>query len=297
MTIKELFKLSHRELIAYRTRSWATVIAIGVLFGLLLAVIVIVQGLENAALRYAGNATNGVIYLVSSYKNNSVVLERIGEFGGEIIALADDQKAGLNEEILSAAIVARFSSLSRAYEYYSKSDAKQLHYSSENYQIVELFGNQISVYRYFCEKNKDFIRPITIALMIVSVFILAFTMAHLITSSTKTFVLYRSIGASKSQLLLIYFGYLLELCIRAAGFAILLALILAGVATTVGWNYLSDQFTTTFPDSPAYWPVLIGANWRCVWVIIGMFSVTPISFLLCLDQFSNRKLAQKLKGD
>ena len=107
MTIKEIFRLSHRELVAYRTRSRATVITIGVLFGFLLAILFIMQGLENVVLRYAGNKTDNVVYLASSYENRNLVLERISEFDGEITTLTDEQKAENSEEIPDSMVVAK----------------------------------------------------------------------------------------------------------------------------------------------------------------------------------------------
>lgn len=299
MTFKELFRLSHREYTSYRTRSRATVITIGVLFGALLAILFVVQGLENVVLRYAGDATNGEVYLVSSYEGNrdDLMMERLREFGGEVVDLTDEQKAEIGEEIPESVVIAKFTNLKNAYEYYSKADARELHYSADDYQIAELFSNQVSVYRYFRDKNKDFIRPASVVLMAVSAFILAFTMAHLIASSTKTFVLYRSIGASRGQILSIYFMYLLELCVKAAVFAVILALVLAGVGTAVAWNYLLEQLTALYPQAPRFLPILVGINWQCLEAMLCMFIAAPISFLLCLDQFSNKKIAQKLKGD
>lgn len=300
MTFRELFRLSHREYTAYRTRSRATVITIGVLFGVLLAILFVVQGLENVVLIYAGDATDGEVYLANSYNNKAkpnLILERVQKFGGEMISLTNEQKAEISEEIPESVVIAKFSNLKNAYEYYSKADTRELHYSADDYQIAELFSNQINAYRYFRDKNKDFIWPASLILMAVSAFILAFTMAHLIASSTKTFVLYRSIGASKGQILLIYFVYLLELCIKAAVFAVVLALLIAGVTTAVGWNYLLEQLTTLYPQTPQFLPILLGVNWRCLETIVCMFLAAPVSFLLCLDQFSNKKIAQKLKGD
>ena len=297
MTIKEIFRLSHRELVAYRTRSRATVITIGVLFGFLLAILFIMQGLENVTMRYASNKTNGIIYLVSDYKDRGLILERISNYGGEITTLTNEQKAEIGEEIPVSFVLAKFDNLENAYRYYSKTDAKELHYNTDNYEILELFSNQVRAYRYFREKNRSFVRPASIVLMIVSAFILAFTMAHLIASSTKTFVLYRSIGASKSQLLIIYFVYLMELCVRAAIFAICLGLVLAAIMTGVGWNYLLERLIEVYPNVPEFPPILLGVNWQCFEVIVCMFLAAPVSFLLCLDQFSNKKIAQKLKGD
>lgn len=297
MTIREIFRLSHRELVAYRTRSRATVITVGVLFGFLLAILFIMRGLENVTMRYAGNETSGIIYLVSDYKDRGLILERISKYGGEITTLTDEQKAEISEEIPDSFVLAKFDNLENAYRYYSKTDAKELHYNADDYEIVELFSNQVRAYRYFREKNRSFVRPASIVLMIVSAFILAFTMAHLIASSTKTFVLYRSIGASKSQLLIIYFVYLMELCVRAAIFAICLGLVLATIMTGIGWNYLLERLVEVYPNAPKFPPILLGINWQCFEVIGCMFFAAPVSFLLCLDQFSNKKIAQKLKGD
>ena len=297
MTIKEIFRLSHRELVAYRTRSRATVITIGVLFGFLLAILFIMQGLENVVLRYAGNKTDNVVYLASSYENRNLVLERISEFDGEITTLTDEQKAEIGEEIPDSMVVAKFDNSKNAYQYYNETDAKELHYDADDYEIVELFSNQVRAYRYFREKNRSFVRPASIVLMIVSAFILAFTMAHLIASSTKTFVLYRSIGASRVKLLIIYFVYLMELCVRAAIFAICLGIVLAAIMTGVGWNYLLERLIEVYPNVPEFPPILLVVNWQCFEVIGCMFFAAPVSFLLCLDQFSNKKIAQKLKGD
>lgn len=291
MTFGELLRLSHREFTAYKTRSRTTIVTIGILFGMLLAALLIIQGLENVVLKYAGDAMDGYVYLASTYEgvdDDSVVLARIKSFDGEVVALTSEQKAEIGEKIPESVIIAKFSNLDKAYEYYN---------NSNNYQVVELFSNQIGVYRYFRDKNRDFVLPISVVLVVVSAFILAFTMAHLIASSTKTFVLYRSIGASRWQLLLIFFVYLLELCVWAAVFAVILALILAGIATGVCWNSLLVQLTAIYPNAPNYWPILVGVNLRCIEVILCMFLAAPVSFLLCLDQFSSKKTAQKLKGD
>ncbi len=300
MKLKETFKLSRRELIAYRTRSRATIITIGVLFGFLLAILLIIQGLENVVIKYAGHATNGEIYLASSYENaqdDELILDRVQTYGGEIITLTDTQKEQISEELPTSATIAKFSSLPDAYNYYSKKDATALHYSPNHYMITELFSNQISAYGYFRKLNHDLIGPASIVLVLISAFILAFTMAHLLASNVKTFVLYRSLGASKLQLAAIYFTYLLELCARAALFAIALAIILASLATLIGWNYLSAQLSSEYPGVPTFWPVLIGVNWQCLAVLCCIFLAAPISFVLCIDQFSDKRIAQRLKGD
>lgn len=299
MTFREVFKLSHREFTAYRTRSVATIITIGALFGLLLSVLFIVQGLENVALRYAKDGTDGFIYLATSYERSDkydLLLERLGHYRGEIVTLSPEQQPNA-PELSPSTVVARFANLSDAYGYASKYDTDIFQYRIEDYGITELFSNQVSVYSYFRGLKTKLVRPISLILIVVSIFILAFTMAHLLSGSAKTFVLYRAIGASKTQILLIYFIYLVELCIFAALFAFALALFLTVLVTVIGWNYFSSQFAQVYPTASTYPPILLGFNWSCLAVLATIFLAAPCSFLLCLDQFSNQKFAQKLKGD
>lgn len=230
MTCRELFRLSHREFTAYQTRSRATVIVIGTMFGVLLAVLMVVQGLENVVLKYANDAMSGDLVNVDQCTEENPVASGC-------------------------------------------------------------------VRKFFRDKNRDFVHPATIVLMAIAALILALTLAHLLSSNVKIFVLYRSLGASKLQLLLIYLMYLWEICMRAAIFAIVLALIIAGIVTAVGWNYLSGLLAATYPEAHEFWPVLLGVNEWCLGTLVYMLLTVPIAFLLCLDQFSDKKLTQRLKGD
>lgn len=301
MKLREIYKLAHREYVVYKTRSIATIITIGVLFGLLLGILFVAQGLENVTLRYAREATGGLVYLVSSYgddneEDTELVQRRVERYGGTVVVLQEQQNQLWNQAVQDA-IIAEFDSLDNAVAYYSKDDAREFGYDAERYQIEELLSNQINVYRYFQDKNHSVIGPVSFVLIAVSVFILAFTMTHLIASSTKTFVLYRAIGASKKQLFSIYFVYLIELCFKAMCFAIVLGLFIGGLATWLGWSYLSEQLVQYYPETAGHPIILIGLDWRCIETILSMYAAAPVSFLLCLDQFSNKKIAQKLKGD
>ena len=296
MKLRELYLLSHREITAYRTRSRATIITIGALFGLLLASLVILQGLENVALKYAGSATDGKVYLVSDYRaenGQDLVRQRLSDYRGIAITPTDEEATALSD----SAIIAEFASVAEAYAYFKKSDSSGLHYSAAKYEIYELRGKQIATYQWFADLKDNFVRPVSIVLLVIAVFILAFTMSHILSQSTKTSMLYRSLGASKSQLLLIYLAYMLQLCCRAIIFAVAMSVILAGISTAAGWHYFSTEFIAAYPAAPHYPPILLGVNPQCLEIILWMLLSVPPSFLLCLDQFSNQKLALKLKGD
>lgn len=300
MKLREVYKLARREYTAYKTRSRATAIVIGVLFGLLIGILFVVQGLEDTVLRYAGVATDGAIYLGSSYDNGAdddLIRERIEKYGGRIVSLSEQQEQQLGGTLPENITVAKFSDLHQANVYYSRMDAHEMGYDVKKYQIEELFSDQIEVYRYFQEKNRTLIKPISLTLVIAASFILAFTMAHSISSNTKSFMLYRSIGASKRQLFSIYFVYLIIICFQAMCFALVLGLFIGVLATGLSGNYFSEQLAKHYPESTGHLIMLIGLNWRCAAVILGMYLAAPVSFLLCLDQFSNQKIIQKLKGD
>lgn len=285
MRIREAWRLSRREFLAFRTRSIATVVTIGALFGLLMAVIVVVQGLDNVTMRYARAEADDAIYLMSEYpENTALILERVSKYGGEVV-----------EE--TPAMVAKFNDVRRANEYFERDDARELKYNAALYQIEELQGNQLGVYRYFRRINRDFVRPVCVVLFVVAAVVLAFTLAHLVSQSARTFALYRSLGASCGQILGVYFLYLLEICLWATVLTAGLAIVLAGVSTVVGWSYLVEQFSKYYSGASFFPPVLIGVNWTCAGVLVAIIGLAPVAFLLCLDQFSEKKMTLKIKGD
>ena len=120
MTFRELLKLSHREYTAYRTRSRTTVITIGAMFGISLAMLFVAQGLENMVLKYAGDATGDGVYLASSFESGeaNLISNRIQKFGGEIVNFTSEQKAEISETIPESVLIAKFTNLKNAYEYY-----------------------------------------------------------------------------------------------------------------------------------------------------------------------------------
>lgn len=59
MTIKEIIRFAWSEVKVYKVRSLATIISIGALFTLLLLMLFVVQGLENAVVRYFKEVANG----------------------------------------------------------------------------------------------------------------------------------------------------------------------------------------------------------------------------------------------
>ncbi len=66
MRVIQAVRLGHQSLVGHKRRSISTVIIMSVLFGVLLGVVFVVQGLENTILNAANTATDGKYYLLFS---------------------------------------------------------------------------------------------------------------------------------------------------------------------------------------------------------------------------------------
>ena len=267
MRLAEAWRLARRELVAYRTRSLATMVTVGLLFGLVMGGLLVWRGLENWQLGYAGAETGGEVYLASSYEGAramEVLLARVNAYGGRIVEptaededeLADFSEAGsVNGD--ETVIVVWFESPRVAYDYYRMEDEVEFGYNAQKMRVQELRGGQMVIYAQYRRLEQVVLVPVLAVLLVAGSLILALTMAHVLTQNTKTFVLYRTLGASRLQVEGIYLLYLVMLGGLALGLAMVVALTVAGV----------------------------------------MLVAVPLALLLCQDQFSERKLALKLKGD
>lgn len=103
MRISEAIKLGHANLTAHKGRSLAIVITISVLFGLIMGVNFILQGLEDNALRYSDARSEGKIYVEGRYRGNQgneVVRQRVEKYHGEILGEITKAKLFGEQEVL-----------------------------------------------------------------------------------------------------------------------------------------------------------------------------------------------------
>ena len=292
---------------AYRTRSWATVVTVGLLFGLVMGGLLVWRGLEHWQLGYAGAETGGEVYLASSYEGAramEVLLARVNAYDGRIVEptaededeLADFSEAGsVNGD--ETVIVVWFESPRAAYDYYRMEDEVEFGYNAQKMRMQELGGGQMVIYAQYRRLEQVVLVPVLVVLLVAGSLILALTMAHVLTQNTKTFVLYRTLGASRLQVEEIYLLYLVMLGGLALGLAILVALTVAGLATVGLWGWLSEIVARTYPGVGFRAPILLGWSGWLGLVAGVMLVAVPLALLLCQDQFSERKLALKLKGD
>lgn len=307
MRLAEAWRLARRELVAYRTRSWATVVTVGLLFGLVMGGLLVWRGLENWQLGYAGAETGGEVYLASSYEGAramEVLLARVNAYDGRIVELvaededelADFSEAGsVNGD--ETVIVVWFESPRAAYDYYRMEDEAEFGYNAQKMRMQELGGGQMVIYAQYRRLEQVVLVPVLVVLLVAGSLILALTMAHVLTQNTKTFVLYRTLGASRLQVEGIYLLYLVMLGGLALGLAILVALTVAGLATVGLWGWLVEIAARTYPGVGFRVPILLGWSGWLGLVAGVMLVAVPLALLLCQDQFSERKLALKLKGD
>lgn len=315
MRLAEAWQLARRELTAYRTRSIATVVTVGLLFGLVMGGLLVWRGLEHWQLDYAGAETGGEVYLASSYEGAramEVLLARVNAYGGRIVeSTVEDEAAwlGLGEDGLAdfgeagsadgdeTVMVVWFESPRAAYDYYRMEDEVEFGYNAQKMRMQELGGGQMVVYAQYRRLERVVLVPILAALLVAGSLILALTMAHVLTQNTKTFVLYRTLGASRLQVEGIYLLYLVMLGGLALGLAMVVALVVAGAATAGLWTWLNEAAARTYPGVGFRAPILLGWSGWLGLVAGVMLAAVPLALLLCQDQFSERKLALKLKGD
>ena len=315
MRLAEAWRLAQRELVAYRTRSLATVVTVGLLFGLVMGGLLVWRGLEHWQLGYAGAETGGEVYLASSYEGAravEVLLARVNAYGGrivesltegeaELLGLGEDELADFSEAGLAdggeTVMVVWFESPRAAYDYYRLEDEAEFGYNAQKMRVQEFGGGQMVVYAQYRRLERVVLVPVLAVLLVAGSLILALTMAHVLTQNTKTFVLYRTLGASRLQVEGIYLLYLVMLGGLALGLAMVVALVVAGLATAGLWTWLSEMAARTYPGVGFRAPILLGwSGW--LGLLAGvMLAAVPLALLLCQDQFSERKLALKLKGD
>ena len=308
MRLAEAWRLARRELVAYRTRSLATVVTVGLLFGLVMGGLLVWRGLENWQLGYAGAETGGEVYLASSYEGAramEVLLARVNAYGGRIVeptvGVSEAEPVGFGETGLvdgdETVIVVWFESPRAAYDYYRMEDEAEFGYNAQKMRVQELRGGQMVIYAQYRRLERVVLVPVLAVLLVAGSLILALTMAHVLAQNTKTFVLYRTLGASRLQVEGIYLLYLVILGGLALGLAMVVALVVAGLAAAGLWTWLSEAAARTYPGVGFRAPILLGWSGWLGLVAGVMLAAVPLALLLCQDQFSERKLALRLKGD
>ena len=182
--------------------------------------------------------------------------------------------------------------------YAEKSIPKNVEIGDRKYELLNMdtFGRVI--YLEYDFNNLQFmLTAIEILFIVIAILVATFTFAHLIDQDAATIALYRSLGASTGSIYLIYFLYLVELCLLAVLSCILIAFIIVGVMWLCNAGALAERLKEYYilKDLPKV--NLFGFNGMFFWIIGAIMIVAPISLVLTMRRFSVKHIAKKLKED
>ena len=169
-------------------------------------------------------------------------------------------------------------------------------YTDFKYNAQDLFGTTLMVVNSF-NNQKVLLIAVEIMLLIVATIIAVMTFAHLIDQDAATVALYRAMGASTGNIYLIYFLYLVELCLLAVVAAIVIALIFIGVMALTSVGALAQRLKEFYGLSALPKVTLFRLNSTFWFVVMMIMLVSPLSLLLTLRRFSAKHIAKKLKED
>ena len=182
--------------------------------------------------------------------------------------------------------------------YAEKSIPKNVEIGDRKYELLNMdtFGRVI--YLEYDFNNLQFmLTAIEILFIVIAILVATFTFAHLIDQDAATIALYRSLGASTGSIYLIYFLYLVELCLLAVLSCILIAFIIVGAMWLCNAGALAERLKEYYilKDLPKV--NLFGLNGMFFWIIGAIMIIAPISLVLTMRRFSVKHIAKKLKED
>ena len=137
MPLQEFLRLSHRELVTHRTHSRATIAIIGIAISLLLAALLMTQGLRNHILSCADQSDDGSIYIAVFATTNATT-----------DATTDTSTAPSTTSPTPVAVL-NFTSVEDAYRFSRSLKTQTNQYDPATHPITGLFGNQLQAYRPF----------------------------------------------------------------------------------------------------------------------------------------------------
>lgn len=138
---------------------------------------------------------------------------------------------------------------------------------------------------------------IEVIVLVVAIVIATFTFAHLVDQDANTIALYRSMGATAGNIYLIYFLYLLELCLMALAASCLLGLAISGVTAWTDAGALAEKWQEFWVLDELPKVVLFGIDWHFWMVVIAMLLIAPVSLIFVQGRFSAKHVVKQLKED
>lgn len=185
---------------------------------------------------------------------------------------------------------AKFPTVEDAYSYYNEVIAH-----SRTRNCDEAFTSQLRTYANFRSSWRTR-KNLMMVILVVAAIIVIGTYVYLLDQELHTMVVYQALGASKKDLIVISLGYLLEIGIATVAYAVLGGTIAALVVSGVNAGYAGEMITKLFNIESAK-VMFMGWGVEVLWVVLTVMAMAPVSLLLTIDQFSTKRLSQKLKRD
>lgn len=184
----------------------------------------------------------------------------------------------------------KFPSVSKAYEY--------IKYIQDNYLKIgvnEPFSNLLNIYTNFRSIDRQLV-ILQVIFVIVAIIIVISSYVYLLDQNMHSMVVYRALGASTWDLLMISLTYLLEVGLCIVICSLVLSSIFALIFSWASASYLTDTLTNFYNYRPTS-VLLLGWSLDMLIVRLTILVAAPISLLLMLDQFSTQSLTKKLKRE
>lgn len=159
-----------------------------------------------------------------------------------------------------------------------------------------LINNPVSIVQ-MVTTYKTMIKFLEVVMLVVAVIVATLTFMHLVDQDAATVALYRSLGATTGQIYLIYFLYMVEMCLLAVVMCFVMAFALTGIVALIDGSALSVALEKYYMLSRAPAVRLFRFDKDFWTVIVAIMLVAPLGFGFSTGRFSNKNIAKKLKDD
>lgn len=197
--------------------------------------------------------------------------------------------------------VVRFINPRDAAAYQTTAGFDSLHYGYDTdadyqYLIADLFNNTLSAAG--ATTSAQFIIYVVMgAFLILALILIVTTLSHAADEDAATIALYRSLGASTRAVHLIYFLYLLLLCLFAALISFLVALLFSSLIALIVAAPFAASLQTFYQLSAPPTISCLGLDRFALLLLAAILLVAPLALLLTFHQFSAKHLSRKLKNE
>lgn len=177
-----------------------------------------------------------------------------------------------------------------------KSFAGMTFYNDFGFSSQDFVSNPVTVVQ-SAASYKTIIKFLEVVMLVVAVIVATLTFVHLVDQDVATVALYRSLGATTGQIYIIYFLYMVEMCLLAVVVCFLMAFAMTGIVALIDGGALGLALEEYYflDKAPA---VRLFRFDRDFWtVIMAIMLVAVLGFGFSTGRFSNKNIAKKLKED